>query len=115
MYNYSLKLSYKQSDNDDTYRKEILKVMNLDKYDNKDIQNIIKTEIIPVLEPHFHEVFELMKKYNEFPFALDNEACVILLFAWEYFDLLHLCLGEINKNNITNSITNLINELKSRK
>ena len=115
MYNYSLKLSYKQSDNDDTYRKEMLKAMNLDKYDNKGIQNIIKTEIIPVLEPHFYEVFELMKKNNEYPFSLDNETCVILLFAWEYFDFLHLCLGEINKNNITNSITNLTNELKSRK
>jgi hypothetical protein len=115
MYNYSLKLSYKQSDNDDTYRKELLKAMNLEKYDSKNIQNIIKSEIISVIEPHFHEVFELLKKYNEFPFALDNEACVILLVSWEYFDLLHLCLGEIKENKVENSITNLITELESRK
>ena len=33
MYNYSLKLSYK-TDNDNTYRKELLKAMNLENYNN---------------------------------------------------------------------------------
>ena len=115
MYNYSLKLSYKKSDNDDTYRKELLKAMNLENYNNDDIFNVIKTEILPFVEPHFDEVFTLIKTYSEFPFSLNNEACVILLFAWEYFDLLHLCLGEIKENKVENSITNLINELESRK
>ena len=57
MYNYSLKLSYKQSDGDDTYRKELLKAMNLEKYDTDAISNIFKTEILPLLEPHFINVF----------------------------------------------------------
>lgn len=115
MYNYSLKLSYKQSDRDDTYRKELLKAMNLENYNNDAISNIIKTEILPILEPHFDEVFTLIKTYSEFPVPLNNEMCLTLLFAWEYFDLLHLCLGEIKENKVKNSITNLINELESRK
>ena len=114
MYNYSLKLSYK-TDRDNTYRKEILKAMNLEKYDNDVISNIIKTEILPLLEPHFLNVFTLIKTYSEFPVPLNNEMCLTLLFAWEYFDLLHLCIGEIKENKVENSITNLINELESRK
>jgi hypothetical protein len=115
MYNYSLKLSYKQSDRDDTYRKELLKAMNLEKYDTDAISNIFKTEILPLLEPHFINVFSMIKNNFQLPVLLDNEMCLTLLFAWEYFDLLHLCLGEIKENKVENSITNLIAELESRK
>ena len=115
MYNYSLKLSYKETDGDDTYRKELLKAMNLEKYDNENISNVIKTEILPLLEPHFINVFSMIKDNFQLPVPLNNEMCLTLLFAWEYFDLLHLCLGEIKENKVENSITNLIAELESRK
>ena len=55
---------------------------------------------------------ELMNKHNQLPIPLDDYTCIILLLAWEYFYLFHRCIGEIKTNNITDSITSLISEIK---
>lgn len=114
MYNYSLNLTYYTSNDDDIYRKELLQVFNLQEYNNDIIiKNIIN--IIPIIDPYFEPIYKLMNEKNQFPFTLDKQTCIILLFDWKHFYLFHECLKEIKCNNITNSIQILLNELKKEK
>jgi len=114
MYNYSLKLTYHDMDSDDIYRKELLQVFNLKEYSDNAISEKIKY-IIPIIASRFGEIFEELQKMNKFPFPLDDHLCITLLLSWEYFHLFHKCIGEIKENKITDSITNLLNELKNKK
>jgi len=115
MYNYSLKLTYNTSADDDIYRNELMQVFGIQTYNGEIINNVINKEIIPLGKNHFEPIYETMNKYNEFPFPLDKPVCITLLLGWEYFYLFHLCLGEIKENKVTDSITNLISELKKKK
>ena len=112
MYNHLLKLTYRNFESDDVYRNEILAVFNLKKYDDDLISNEIKNSILPLIEPHFKEIFSLLKTQTPFPFELDNILCVTLLLSWQFFDLFHVCIGEIKENDIQNSIAELLNEIK---
>jgi hypothetical protein len=112
MYNYSLKLTYNITENDDIYRNELMQVFGIQTYNGEIINNTINKEIIPLVKTHFEPIYKTMNEYNKFPFSLDESICMTLLLAWEYFHLFHLCLGEIKENKITDSITNLISELK---
>ena len=114
MYNHLLKLTYKNFKDDDIYRNEILAVFNLKKYDDDVISNEIKNNILPLVEPHFKEIFSLLKIQTALPLELDNRLCVILLLSWQFFDLFHLCIGEIKENKIKNSIAQLLNEIKNK-
>ena len=111
MYNYSLKLTYRTSNDDDVYRDELMQAFDIQTYDSEVINNIINKELNPLLKDQFLIVYQTMNKHNQFPFTLEDSVCVTLLLSWEYFNLFHLCLGEIKENKITNSITNLISEL----
>ena len=112
MYNFSYKLTYNESSDDDVYRKELLDVFFLNEYNGDKINLSVNNIIKPLINPHFKEVFELMNKHNNLPISLDDYTCIILLLAWEYFYLFHRCIGEIKTNNITDSITSLISEIK---
>ena len=114
MYNYSLQLTYKNDPGDELYRKELLNVFHLEKYDNSVISTEIQNNILPLIEEHFKEIFAMLNKHSTFPFPLDNHLCVTILLSWEYFYLFHLCIGEIKENNVKNSITNLINEIQNK-
>jgi hypothetical protein len=111
MYNYSLKLTYNVSLDDDVYRNELMQAFGIQTYNGEIINNVINKEMIPLVKDHFKPIYKTMNEYNKFPFPLDKSVCITLLFGWEYFYLFHLCLGEIKENKITDSITNLISEL----
>ena len=115
MYHFSYKLTYNESPDDDLYRKQLLDVFFLKEYDGDKINNTVNNIIKPLIKPHFKEVFEYMNKKNELPIPLDDYTCIILLLSWEYFYLFHRCIGEIKLNNVQNSITNLLSELKKNK
>ena len=115
MYDFTYKLTYNESDDDDVYRKELLDVFLLKEYNGDKINNTVNNIIKPLIHPHFEEVFKIMNEENELPIPLDEYTCIILLLAWEHFYLFHRCLGEIKTNKITDSITILISELKKTK
>jgi len=115
MYNYSFKLTYNASTDDNIYRNELMQVFDIKTYNGDIINDVINKEIIPCVKDHFEPIYTIMNKYNEFPFPLDKSMCITLLLSWEYFYLFHMCIGEIKDNKITDSITNLISELKKRK
>ena len=115
MYNFNYKLTYNESDDDDVYRKELLDVFFLKEYNGEKINSTVNNIIKPLIKPHFKAIFEYMNKENELPIPLDDYTCIILLLSWEYFYLFHRCIGEIQLNNIQNSIRNLLSELKKTK
>jgi len=115
MYNFNYKLTYNESDDDDVYRKELLDVFFLKEYNGEKINSTVNKIIKPLIKPHFKAIFEYMNKENELPIPLDDYTCIILLLSWEYFYLFHRCIGEIKTNNITDSIRNLLSELKKTK
>jgi len=115
MYNYSFKLTYNTSADDDIYRNELMRVFNIQTYDGDIINDVINKEIIPMLKGHFEPIYKIMNDYNKFPFPLEIPICITLLLGWEYFYLFHLCIGEIKENKVTDSITNLISELIKKK
>ena len=112
MYDFTYKLTYNESDDDDVYRKELLDVFFLKEYNGDKINDTVNNLIKPLIQPHFEGVFKIMNERNELPIPLDEYTCIILLLAWENFYLFHRCLGEIKTNKITDSITTLISELK---
>jgi hypothetical protein len=112
MYNYSLKLTYNNSSEDNIYRNELMKVFNIELYDGNAINDIINKELIPLVKDYFQPVYETMNKHNRFPFPLDESLCMTLLLSWEYLYLFHPCIGEIKDGKISNTITTLISELK---
>ena len=123
MYNYSLELSYKNSDNDTIYRKELLEAFRLKEYDFDKITSILDTEIIPIIKNHFDPIFKALNKYNRFPFSLDEKICCTILLSWEYFYLFHKCIGEIfiekiydnNQIKIGEAITELISAIEKER
>jgi len=111
MYNYSLQLCYRNDSQDTPYRDEMLQAFNIETYDEDVINSTIDLEIIPLVEDHFNPIYDTMNKYNQFPFPLDKLTCIKLLFSWEYFYLFHQCIGEIKREEIKDSIVNLLNVL----
>jgi len=112
MYDFTYKLTYNESSDDNVYRKELLDVFFLKEYNGDKINDTVNNLIKPLIQPHFEGVFKIMNEQNELPIPLDEYTCIILLLAWENFYLFHRCLGEIKTNKITDSITTLISELK---
>jgi len=114
MYNYSFILTYNASSDDDIYRNELMQVFDIQTYNGIIINDVINNELLPLIKDYFGLVYKTMNEYNKFPFALDESMCITLLLSWEYFHLFHLCIGEIKEKKITDSITNLISELKKK-
>lgn len=118
MYNYSLKLTYNESDSDTIYRKELLEAFKLKEYDFNKITGVLDEEIMPLVKQYFDPVFESLNKHNRFPFALDKHICSTILLSWEYFYLFHNCVGEIyqkNNDKITTSIKTLISAIEKQR
>jgi len=112
MYNYSLKLTYNNSSDDNIYRNELMKVFNIETYNGDKINDTINKELIPLAKDYFQPVYEIMNNNNRFPFPLDESVCITLLLSWEYLYLFHPCIGEIKEGKTTDTITTLISELK---
>jgi uncharacterized coiled-coil DUF342 family protein len=98
MYNYSLKLTYRDVDSDTTYRKELLEVFDIKKY-NAEINNRIDTLHAKHGE-FFKDIVECIKKNDKLSIVrdLDDKTCFMILFSWEYFYETHEILGLINTN-----------------
>lgn len=101
MYNYSLKLTYRDQD-DTIYRKEILETFDLKVY--TDEINKCIDELYKLHKEHYHDIVKSIREYH--PMALvglafgkmKDEECFMLLFSWDYFYENHQYLHSIINN-----------------
>ena len=54
MYNYSFKLTYNTSTDDNIYRNELMQVFDIKTYNGDIINDVINKEIIPCVKDHFN-------------------------------------------------------------
>lgn len=117
--------TYKNIDDelkDDLYKSQFLQAFNLKKWNYKKIKISIE-KIYELIKVDFMNVFETIKQSNNqqfmvmklFPRENDDVVMLEILFAYDYFDLLHKCICEkINNKYISEiSLNNLINKIKS--
>ena len=115
MYNYSLNLTYKHTDCDTVYRKELLDCFFLKSYTDKINDNIKK--LFNDVNKHFSNVLMFLKKNSTFALMgeLDDITCFTLLFSWEYLFDTHELLKSIfnNTDDIKDKETILLKTLES--
>lgn len=99
MYNYSLKLTYRDVDSDTTYRKELLEVFYIKEY-NAEINNSID-KLYAKHGEFFKDIVECIKKNDKLAIVreLDDKTCFMFLFSWEYFYETHEVLQLINTHS----------------
>ena len=112
MYNYKLKITYKQKESNTLYQEELLKVFNMDNFDTKILVEKIQI-LFNIFNKKFYDIFEIIKKKYKTPFILDNFSCFQILFSWENLFKMHKFLeiyfekNIINKNIILDHLLNI--------
>ena len=100
-YNFDFNTTYLEENNyeksETLYRKQFLKVFNIEIYDFIEIN-----KIIPIIyetiknEVFFDELFETLKKNTKLPFEIKKEDLILLLFQYDYFHYFHQLLQLLN-------------------
>ena len=113
MYNYLIDLNYKEHDNDDIYRSELLKCFNLHEY-NDNINFEIK-KLYDIVKEHYTPILHHLKNNKRLAFfnISEDHLYFTFLFSWDYFYDNHEFLKSINSKNDNYEKTknNLINKL----
>lgn len=111
MYNYSINVNYKNVEyNDDLYRKQMLEVFDLKEYNDDIINEKLKQLYNKIKDnPQIKQIITLLKQFKYAKIFIVNEEeenlYLIFMFSFEYFDLFHNCLKELNKDNVISDKT----------
>ena len=122
MYNYSINVHYKNVKyNDNLYRKQLLEVFDLKEYDDDVISKQMKKLYNKIKDyPQIKQIITLLKQFKYAKIFIVNEEeenlYLIFMFSFEYFDLFHNCLKELNKDNVISDETfnKLLNALDNK-
>jgi len=122
MYNTEFVCTYKlheEEDQDDMYRVQLLQAYNLEKWDDKIINNTMTTLFNNyITNADFKEIIDKAKESEKLSniktyIGDDPQTLFNGLFQYELFDLIHLCIcdleksstiSEINKNKLLNNL-----------
>ncbi len=122
MYNYSVNVHYKNVNyNDNLYRKQILEVFDLKEYNDEIISKKMK-ELYNKIKDYsqIKQIITILKQFKYSKIFIVNEEeenlYLIFMFSFEYFDLFHNCLKELNNNNVISDETfnKLLNALDNK-
>ena len=111
MYNYSVNVHYKNVKyNDNLYRNQLLEVFDLKEYDDNAISKKMKQLYNKIKDySQIKQIITLLKQFKYAKIFIVNEEeenlYLIFMFSFEYFDLFHNCLKELNKDNIISDET----------
>jgi hypothetical protein len=101
MYKYETNISYKHSEDDDIYRKQLCIAFDINDYEHEIIMNTIK---------FIHDIYENNEDFQriiEFSSKQFNESegiyAFMYLFSWDYFEHTHKCLKNLHENNCIDS------------
>lgn len=122
MYNYSVNVHYKNVKyNDNLYRKQLLEVFELKEYDDDVISKKMKQLYNKIKDySQIKQIITLLKQFKYAKIFIVNEEeenlYLIFMFSFEYFDLFHNCLKELNKDNVISDETfnKLLNTLDNK-
>lgn len=110
-YNPSFLCEYRKTNDQTQYRKEFLRIFNLDSYDETkiiDLQNLL-TDLLNKV-PEFNNLFlkasEHAAKIMMAP-NMENDVSfgLIIMFSYDYLDMFHECVKEYLVNNETVTVT----------
>lgn len=97
MYTYNAVIDYKKSDEDDLYREQICLVFGVDEYNHDVVINCIRLFYRKYLH---NESFTELIEFAKTKFQEDEPIYAFMyLFSWDYFELLHLCLNDLNNTD----------------
>ena len=120
MYNYSIKTTYLDLDDDkqDTqYRKELLQVFELAEYTNKINEHI--DALYEKVKSQYQDVIQCVKNNDPMVMfrTLDENGCFMILFSWDFFYEHHQLLSAIlsKQENISDMKNLLIEKIKRNK
>lgn len=98
---------------DSIYRQELLNILNLDEYDENEMDLALHDLYTKV--KYSNELKECMQQLARQFTSIDEEFGLMLLFAFDYMYLTHICVsefletGKISPQNIFNLKNNLFN------
>jgi hypothetical protein len=105
MYNYSTNVKYKNQNENGLYRKQLLEVFNLKEYNDDEITT--KMNKLYETIKNYEQIKIIIGMLKEFKYAkifivdeTEENLYLIFMFSFEYFDLFHNCLKELNKNQV---------------
>ena len=98
MYQFNTVVDYKKSEDDDLYRNQICEVFQLDEYNHE----IIIKCIYVIHQKYFsNDSFSQLLKFAKIKFQEDDSIYAFMyLFSWDYFELLHTCLNDLNNTQL---------------
>tara|TARA_B100001057_G_scaffold500802_1_gene617920 strand:+ start:8760 stop:9116 length:357 start_codon:yes stop_codon:yes gene_type:complete len=113
MYNYFTNLTYRNYDDDEIYRQELLNCFNLEEYTD-DINLKIK-KLYEIVKEHYSIILQELKKNKKIAFFKieDDFLYFTFLFSWDYFYENHEFIKSIysKSNNYEKTKTELISKL----
>lgn len=111
MYNYTINLTYRETDDDNVYRSELLKCLNIPTIDGSIDPHILS--LFNEYGENYNTILDKLKNNTQYPFSsMSCRSLFFLLFAWEYFYENHKLLQALHYNkDIDNAIKNLLNKI----
>jgi hypothetical protein len=98
MYNYSLKLKYRnESETDETFQKEFLDALNIKTFDYEIVKKSMN-ELYTIHKESFSNCIKLIQKNNKYPFTLSDIMAFQILFSRHNFFETHQILGKLKEN-----------------
>lgn len=101
MYNYSIKLTYKDLESDEAsdtqYRKELLAVFDMEEYTEEILEK--QDNLFEKINHHYSDIISLIRNNDRLALIrnLTDKDCFMILFSWDYFNLNHNLISSILK------------------
>lgn len=101
-YNHELEIDYhtvEESKQDDQYRKNMLEAFNMDEYNyNKILSTIKEINNIHGRNKHIKDILNAINNHKQYSFFTHDNLFngYFLLFSFDYFNLFHACLRDLN-------------------
>lgn len=101
MYNYSIKLTYKDLESDEAsdtqYRKELLAVFDMEEYTEEILEK--QDNLFEKINHHYSDIISLIRNNDRLSLIrnLTDKDCFMILFSWDYFNLNHNLISSVLK------------------
>ena len=116
MYNYSIKLTYKDLESEEAsdtqYRKELLAVFDMEEYTEEILEK--QDNLFEKINHHYSDIISLIRNNDRLALIrnLTDKDCFMILFSWDYFNLNHNLISSVLKEESMDELLQHKNCLK---